>query len=310
NHTATHLLDHALREVLGTHVEQKGSFVGPDYFRFDFSHFSKVTDEELRKVEHMVNAMIRSDYPLDEKRDATMEEAMGMGAIALFGEKYGDRVRVVKFGDSVELCGGTHAASTGRIGFFKIVSESAIAAGVRRIEALTGEAAETLLDTVADTLKGIREMFNNVPDITAAVTKMIGENTDARKKLEEYAKEKAAAFARKLSENSETVNGINIATFNRDVDPTMFREAAAILQKEVSNFALAAAYEHDGKPQLLLMYSADLVAAGRNAAADIKEAAKFIQGGGGGQPFLSTAGGRNVAGLQDALNKLVETATR
>ena len=310
NHTATHLLDHALREVLGTHVEQKGSFVGPDYFRFDFSHFSKVTDEELRKVEHMVNAMIRSDYPLDEKRDATMEEAMGMGAIALFGEKYGDRVRVVKFGDSVELCGGTHAASTGRIGFFKIVSESAIAAGVRRIEALTGEAAETLLDTVADTLKGIREMFNNVPDITAAVTKMIGENTDARKKLEEYAKEKAAAFARKLFENSETVNGINIATFNRDVDPTMFREAAAILQKEVSNFALAAAYEHDGKPQLLLMYSADLVAAGRNAAADIKEAAKFIQGGGGGQPFLSTAGGRNVAGLQDALNKLVETATR
>ena len=310
NHTATHLLDHALREVLGTHVEQKGSFVGPDYFRFDFSHFSKVTDEELRKVEHMVNAMIRSDYPLDEKRDATMEEAMGMGAIALFGEKYGDRVRVVKFGDSVELCGGTHAASTGRIGFFKIVSESAIAAGVRRIEALTGEAAETLLDTVADTLKGIREMFNNVPDITAAVTKMIGENTDARKKLEEYAKEMAAAFARKLSENSKTVNGINIATFNRDVDPTMFREAAAILQKEVSNFALAAAYEHDGKPQLLLMYSADLVAAGRNAAADIKEAAKFIQGGGGGQPFLSTAGGRNVAGLQDALNKLVETATR
>ena len=182
NHTATHLLDHALREVLGTHVEQKGSFVGPDYFRFDFSHFSKVTDEEIRKVEHMVNSMIRSDYQLEEKRDATMEEAMGMGAIALFGEKYGDKVRVVRFGDSIELCGGTHAASTGRIGFFRIVSESAIAAGVRRIEALTGEAAEDLLDTVADTLKGIREMFNNVPDVKAAVTKLIGENSDARKK--------------------------------------------------------------------------------------------------------------------------------
>ena len=305
NHTATHLLDHALREVLGTHVEQKGSFVGPDYFRFDFSHFSKVTDEELRKVEHMVNSMIRSDFPLEEKRDATMEEALGMGAIALFGEKYGDRVRVVRFGESIELCGGTHASSTGRIGFFKIVSESAIAAGVRRIEALTGEAAENLLDTVSDTLKGIREMFNNVPDITAAVTKMISENSDARKKLEEYAREKAASFAKVLANNSSLMNGINIATFTRDIDPAMFREAAAILQKESTNFALAAAYAHEGKPQLLLMYSSDLVAAGRNAAADIKEAAKFIQGGGGGQPFLATAGGRNVSGLNDALEKMV-----
>ena len=310
NHTATHLLDNALRTVLGTHVEQKGSFVGPDYFRFDFSHFSKVTDEEIRKVEHIVNSMIRNDFPLEEKRDATMDEALGMGAIALFGEKYGDRVRVVKFGPSVELCGGTHASSTGRIGFFKIVSESAIAAGVRRIEALTGEAAENLLDTVSDTLKGIREMFNNVPDVTAAVTKLLTENTDARKRLEEYAKEKAASFAKRLSENSEVVNGINIATFNLDVDPAMFREAAAILQKEVTNFALAAAYTHDGKPQLLLMYSADLVAAGHNAATDIKEAARFIQGGGGGQPFLATAGGRNTEGLKEALDKMVEIVSR
>ncbi len=310
NHTATHLLDHALREVLGTHVEQKGSFVGPDYFRFDFSHFAKVSDEELRKVEHMVNSMIRSDFPLQEKRDATMDEAKAMGAIALFGEKYGDQVRVVKFGDSVELCGGTHAASTGRIGFFKIVSEGAIAAGVRRIEALTGEAAESLLDTVADTMKGIREMLGNAPDVTAAVTKMISENSDARKKLEEYAKEKAAAFAKVLADNSENINGINIATFNRDTDPAMFREAAVKLQKEVTNFALAAAYQHDGKPQLLLMYSADLVADGHNAAADIKEAAKLIQGGGGGQPFLATAGGRDVSGLEAALEKMVGTITR
>ena len=310
NHTATHLLDNALRQVLGTHVEQKGSFVGPDYFRFDFSHFSKVTDEEIRKVEHLVNSMIRNDFQLDENRNATMDEAMGMGAIALFGEKYGDRVRVVKFGPSVELCGGTHAASTGRIGFFKIVSESAIAAGVRRIEALTGEAAENLLDTVSDTLKGIREMFNNVPDVTAAVTKMVAENSDARKKLEEYAKEKAVAFAKVLADNSESINGINIATFNRDTDPAMFREAAAILQKEVTNFVLAAAYEHDGKPQLLLMYSSDLVAAGHNASVDIKEAARLIQGGGDGQPFLATAGGRNTAALKEALDKMVETATR
>ncbi|MBR4756043.1 MAG: alanine--tRNA ligase [Bacteroidales bacterium] len=310
NHTATHLLDHALREVLGTHVEQKGSFVGPDYFRFDFSHFAKVTDEELRKVEHMVNSMIRSDSPLEEKRDATMEEAMGMGAIALFGEKYGDRVRVVRFGESVELCGGTHAASTGRIGYFKIVSESAIAAGVRRIEALTGEAAENLLDTVSDTLKGIREMFNNVPDVKAAVMKMLSDNSDARKILEEYTREKAAAFARTLADNSSLVNGINIATFQSEADPAMFREAALILQKEVKNFALAAAFRHEGKPQLLLMYSGDLVAAGRNAAADIKEAAKFIQGGGGGQPFLATAGGRNPDGLKDALEKMVETVSR
>ena len=309
NHTATHLLDFALREALGTHIEQKGSFVGPDYFRFDFSHFAKVTDEELRKVEHRVNQLIRADYPLEEKRDATMDEAKAMGAIALFGEKYGDRVRVVKFGDSIELCGGTHAKSTGRIGFFKIVSESAIAAGVRRIEAVTGEAAENILDTFTDTLKGIRAMVNNVPDVAAAVAKLISENSDAKKKIEEYAKEKAAAFAKVISENAEEINGIKIVRFTREVDPSMLREAATILQKEVENFALAAAFSNDGKPQLALMYSNDLVAAGHNAAKDIREAAKFIQGGGGGQPTLATAGGRNIDGLQAALDKMVETIT-
>ena len=309
NHTATHLLDFALRELLGTHVEQKGSFVGPDYFRFDFSHFSKVTDEELRKVEHRVNQLIRSDFPLEEKRDATMDEAKAMGAIALFGEKYGDRVRVVKFGDSIELCGGTHATSTGRIGFFRIVSESAIAAGVRRIEAVTGEAAENILDTLTDTLKGIRTMFNNAPDVAAAVTKLIAENTDAKKKIDEYAKEKAASFAKTISENAEVINGIKVVKFSRDIDPAMLREAATILQKEVSGFVLAAGFCHEGKPQLALMYSNDLVAAGRNAAKDIKEAAKLIQGGGGGQPSLATAGGRNADGVAAALDKLVEVAT-
>ena len=309
NHTATHLLDYALREALGTHIEQKGSFVGPDYFRFDFSHFAKVTDEELRKVEHRVNELIRADYPLQEKRDATMEEANAMGAIALFGEKYGDRVRVVRFGDSVELCGGTHAASTGRIGFFKIVSESAIAAGVRRIEAVTGEAAEDILDTLSDTLKGIRTMFNNAPDVAAAVAKLINENSDAKKKIEEYAKEKAAAFAKVISENAQEINGIKVVKFSRDADPAMLREAAAILQKEVENFVFAAAFCHEGKPQLVLMYSNDLVAAGHSAANDIREAARFIQGGGGGQPILATAGGRNADGLQAALDKMVETIT-
>ena len=309
NHTATHLLDYALRETLGTHIEQKGSFVGPDYFRFDFSHFAKVTDEELRKVEHRVNELIRADYPLQEKRDATMEEANAMGVIALFGEKYGDRVRVVRFGDSVELCGGTHAASTGRIGFFKIVSESAIAAGVRRIEAVTGEAAEDILDTLSDTLKGIRTMFNNAPDVAAAVAKLINENSDAKKKIEEYAKEKAAAFAKVISENAQEINGIKVVKFSRDADPAMLREAAAILQKEVENFVFAAAFCHEGKPQLVLMYSNDLVAAGHSAANDIREAARFIQGGGGGQPILATAGGRNADGLQAALDKMVETIT-
>ena len=309
NHTATHLLDYALRSVLGTHVEQKGSFVTSEYFRFDFSHFAKVTDEEIRKVEHLVNKMIREDYPLQEKRDATMEEANAMGAIALFGEKYGDKVRVVRFGDSVELCGGTHAASTGKIGFFKIVSESAIAAGVRRIEAVTGEAAENMLDTISDTLKSIRAAFNNVPDVTGAVAKLVAENTEARKKLEEFAKEKAAAFAKELTKHAENINGTDVVTFQSDCDPVMFREAAALLQKEVSNFALCAAFAHDGKPQLVLMYSQDLVAGGRNAAADIREAAKYIQGGGGGQPFLATAGGRNVEGLSQALGTMVEKAT-
>ena len=309
NHTATHLLDFALREALGTHIEQKGSFVGPDYFRFDFSHFAKVTDEELRKVEHRVNQLIRADYPLEEKRDATMDEAKAMGAIALFGEKYGDRVRVIKFGDSIELCGGTHAKSTGRIGFFKIVSESAIAAGVRRIEAVTGEAAEEILDTLADTLKGIRTMLGNAPEVAAAVAKLISENSSAKKKIEEYAKEKAASFAKVISENAEEINGIKVVKFSRDVDPSMLREAASILQKEVENFALAAAFSHEGKPQLALMYSNDLVAAGHNAAKDIREAAKFIQGGGGGQPNLATAGGRNIDGLQAALDKMVEIIT-
>ena len=310
NHTATHLMDHALRSVLGTHVEQKGSYVGPDYFRFDFSHFAKVTEEELRKVEHIVNGFIRANLPLEETREATMDEAMDMGAIALFGEKYGDRVRIVKFGESVELCGGTHVRSTGQIGFFKIVSEGAIAAGVRRIEAVTGEAAEQWVDNTSDLVKEIRTQFNNVPDLAAAVNKILAENADYRRQVEEYGKEKAARLAATLASRATETNGIKVVRFNEDIDPALLRNVATQMQKAPEHLVLAAAFEHDGKPQLVLMYSDGLVAGGRNASADIREAAKLIQGGGGGQPGLATAGGHNPGGLKAALDKMVELATR
>ena len=308
NHTATHLLHQALREILGTHVEQKGSFVGPDYFRFDFSHFQKVTDEELRAVENRVNQLIRADEPLCEKRDATMEEARSMGAMALFGEKYGDVVRVVRFGDSIELCGGTHTRSTGTIGLFKVRAESAVAAGVRRIEAITGAAAEEAIQAVEDMLKTVRGLFNNVPDLTGAIEKMLSENTDARKQLEAIAMEKAEALAEKLYAQAEEMNGIRVVRFDTSIDPALARNMALILQKKARNLVVACAFAFDGKPNLVLMYSADLVEKGKNAGKDIREAAKFIQGGGGGQPGLATAGGRLVEGLPQALDKMVEVA--
>ncbi|MBR1522403.1 MAG: alanine--tRNA ligase [Bacteroidales bacterium] len=310
NHSCTHLLHQALRVVLGTHVEQKGSFVGPDYFRFDFSHFQKMSDEELRNVEIRVNQLIRSDFPLVEKRDATMDEAKAMGAMALFGEKYGDVVRVVRFGDSVELCGGTHTPRTGTIGLFKIVSESAVAAGVRRIEAVTGAKALEAIHNMEDVLKGLKNLMNNVPDLPAAIEKLLAENAEAHKKLEAVASEKAAALAEKLYARAETVNGIRLIRFDSSIDPQMARVVAANLQKKAENLALAGAFAYDNKPNLLLMYSADLVAKGKNAGKDIREAAKFIQGGGGGQPALATAGGRLVEGLPEALEALVNIAVK
>ena len=309
NHTATHLMDTALREVLGTHVEQKGSYVCADYLRFDFSHFSKMTDEEIMEVEKRVNQLIRSDFPLCEKRDATMEEANAMGAIALFGEKYGDRVRVVNFGPSTELCGGTHATATGRIGFFKIVSESAIAAGVRRIEAVTGEAAEKVVYAAQEALRSAKTFFNNTPDLTAAIEKMIGENAAFKKEVEAFQAEKAQQLAKALAAGAKEIGGRKVIAFDRSMDPAIVRNVALLLQKELSGFVLAGAYLFDGKPNLVLMYTADLVAAGKNAGKDIREAAKFIQGGGGGQPGLATAGGKNPDGLKDALEKLIEIAT-
>ena len=310
NHSATHLLDNALRQVLGTHVEQKGSFVGPDYLRFDFSHFSKMTDEEIEKTEDLVNSMIRADFPLQEFRETSMDDAREMGAIALFGEKYGDKVRVVRLGPSVELCGGCHAPSTGRIGLFKIVSESAIAAGVRRIEAVTGTAAEQSVRAMQKTLKGIREMFNNVPDIHAAIAKMMEQNSEFKKQVEDYARKAARQAAEALMEKAEKVGGYNVIRFTMTQDPQTVRDIAAIISKITTDTVFAAAFEYGGKPNLVLAYSENLAASGKNAGKDIREAAKFIQGGGGGQPQLATAGGRDAAGLAQALEALVATATK
>ena len=306
NHSCTHLLDQALREIIGTHVEQKGSYVCDKYFRFDFSHFEKLSEEQIRTVEARVNEMIRSNFPLVENREATMEEANAMGAIALFGEKYGDRVRVVKFGPSVELCGGCHTSRTGNIGFFKIISESAIAAGIRRIEAVTGVEAETLVNGVQELVRTARAMFNNTPGLTEAIQKLIEENDNYKKQIAEVAKEKTARLKKALLEHVVEINGHKVVKINETRDLSMLRDAATMLQKEAENLVVAAAFESAGKPQLLLMYSQDLVKAGKNAGADIREAAKLIQGGGGGQPGLATAGGKDIAGLSAALDKMIE----
>ena len=311
NHTATHLIDQALREILGNHVEQKGSYVGPDYFRFDFSHFQKVSEEELFKVEARVNELIRENNPLEEKRDASMDEAKAMGAIALFGEKYGDKVRIVKFGKSVELCGGCHAKATGQIGLFKIVSEGAIAAGVRRIEAVTGEAAEAYVHNLEDILKSVRSFFNNAPDITAAVKKMVSDNETYKKQVEEFVKEKTAQLADSLAKTAEDHGGVKLVRISTGFNnAVMMRNVANILTEKYSGMAVAGAVDCEGKPQLLLAYSKDLTAAGKNAGAEIREAAKLIQGGGGGQASLATAGGRDSSGLKAAMDKLVELATK
>ena len=304
NHSCTHLLHQALREILGTHVEQKGSFVTPDYFRFDFSHFEKLTDEQIDKVEKRVNELIRTNFPLVEKRDGTMDDAKAMGAMALFGEKYGEHVRIVRFGDSVELCGGCHTGATGNIGFFKIVSESAIAAGIRRIEARTGLAAENIVDMMENTLRSAKALFNNAPDLALAIKKLIDENDGFKKEIENVAKEKAAAFKQVLLDEAKEINGIRTVVL-RQADPTRLKNAAFMLQKEAENLAVVAAYETEGKPQLLVMYSADLVAKGHNASNDVRAAAKAILGGGGGQPGLATAGGKNVQGLDEAIEILL-----
>ncbi len=304
NHTATHLLDQALRAVLGTHVEQKGSMVTPQGLRFDFSHFQKVTAEEIRAVERMVNRLIRENHPLEENRAVTMEEANAMGAIALFGEKYGDKVRVVKFGDSVELCGGTHTSATGTLGMFKIVSESAISAGVRRIEAVTSERAEELHYAVEDQMRGIAELVNN-PKVEVAIKKMLESNEALQRELDQLHKEQVDALVEKILAERKDGEEFVIA---RQVPygSNMIKDLAYALRAKAANIILVLGAVNDGKPMLAVMLGDDVVAKGVDAGAVVREAAKLMQGGGGGQKFFATAGGKNPDGLQAAIDKAVE----
>ncbi|MBO4447200.1 MAG: alanine--tRNA ligase, partial [Bacteroidales bacterium] len=305
NHSCTHLLHQALREILGTHVEQKGSFVTDAYFRFDFSHFEKMSDEQLAKVEARVNELIRANNKLDEKRDATMDEAKKMGAMALFGEKYGDSVRVVRFGNSVELCGGCHTSATGNIGLFKIVSESAIAAGIRRIEAITGEEALQWMNRMENSVREAKALLNNSQDLAAGIQKLLSENAAYKKLADEYAKEKTLSLKKDIVAKTVEKDGVRRAFIDGEADASQLRNALTMLQKEEKALAVAAAVLSEGRPQLLVMYSADLVAGQKaDAVALIREAARFIQGGGGGQAGLATAGGKNASGLAEALDLL------
>ncbi|MBR6814700.1 MAG: alanine--tRNA ligase [Alistipes sp.] len=304
NHTATHLLDQALRKVLGTHVEQKGSMVTPQSLRFDFSHFQKVTAEQLREVERLVNMAIRSNYPLEENREASMEEANAMGAIALFGEKYGDKVRVVKFGESVELCGGTHTSATGTIGLFKIISESAISAGVRRIEAVTSARAEEMLYSLEDQIHGLAELVNN-PKVEVAIKKILENNESLQKEIEQLHKEQIDAIVEKILSERKSDEAFVIA---RQVPyaSTMIKDLAYTLRSRVGDIVMVLGSVSDNKPMLAVMLGDDMVAKGVDAGAVVREAAKLINGGGGGQKFFATAGGKNPDGLQAAIDKAVE----
>ena len=310
NHSCTHLLDEALRQVLGDHVQQKGSLVTPDSLRFDFSHFQKVTDEQLREVEHRVNAKIRANIPLTEYRNIPIEEARQLGAIALFGEKYGDHVRVIQFGSSVEFCGGTHVSATGCIGMVKIISESSVAAGVRRIEALTGAKVEEMLDGFQDTMRDLRALFNNAPDLKTAIHKYIDENAGLKKQIEEFVKEKEAQLKDKLLQGVREVHGVQLVRFEAPMTPPeTVKNIAFQLRGELGdNFCFVAGTLFEGKPMLTVMLGEKLVADGLKAGALVKEAAKLIQGGGGGQPHFATAGGKNPDGVKAAVDKVLELA--
>ena len=310
NHSATHLLHHALKQVLGEHVEQKGSFVSPDTLRFDFSHFQKVTDEEIRKVERLVNDAIRRDLPLQEFRDTPIEEARKLGAVALFGEKYGDKVRVVKFGDSVEFCGGIHAHSTGHIGMFKIVAESSVAAGIRRIEAKTGSECEELLYNLEDGLKAIKALFNNSKDLQAAIEKYIGEHDQLKKQVEQFQAEAVERTKEKLLSQGREVNGVKVFTAVIPAKPEVAKDLVfKIRAAEPSHSLCVVGSVFDNKPMLNVCISEDLVNEhGLNAGQLVREAAKLIQGGGGGQPHFASAGGKNADALSAAVDKVIELA--
>ena len=309
NHTCTHLLDEALKEVLGNHVEQKGSLVTPDYLRFDFSHFEKVTPEQLREVEHLVNERIRQNLPLQEYRDTPIEEAKKLGAIALFGEKYGDKVRVIQFGTSVEFCGGCHASSTGCIGMVRIVSESSIAAGVRRIEAITGKAVEEQMDKLQDMITGLRALFNNAPDLVGTIQKAISDNADLKKQVEDVMREKAADLKKEMLAKQEEINGFKVLKAITPLGPEFVKDIAFQLRAEVENSIVVIGSVAGGKPLLTAAASDSAVAAGVNVGKNIREAAQLMQGGGGGQPHFATAGGKNTEGIHAAVEKLIELLT-
>ena len=303
NHSATHLLDHALRHVLGTHVEQKGSLVTSERLRFDFSHFAKLTDEEIVKVERKVNELIRKNLPLQEHVDVPIEEARAKGAIALFGEKYGNLVRVIQFGDAVELCGGTHTSATGNIGFFKIVSEGAIAAGVRRIEAVTGTAAEDILYDCQEQLRKGKEMLNT-SNLLQAIQKLSDDNLQYRHKVEEFEKQQTIAFCQELAKEATVVNGVQLLSKVTTLAPDILRQAAYNLKVE-SNRVIVLGSVFEGKPNLVVALSDDLTGK-YNAPQMVRAAGKHIQGGGGGQPNLAMAGGKKPDGVQDAVNEVVK----
>ena len=305
NHTATHLLHAALREVLGKHVEQKGSMVTPEALRFDFSHFQKVTPEELRRVEQLVNRSVRANYPLEENRNATKEEAERCGAMMLFGEKYGDRVRMVKFGPSVELCGGTHTSATGNIGVFKIVNESAISAGVRRIEAVTGEAAERLFYAAEDTLRTVGEQLHN-SQVLQAVRKMVESNEALSKEVETMRREQVSQWAEKVLASTPERDGVQLIAVQLERPADFVKDMAYAMRQRAPKLVFVVGTVAGGKPTLTVMLGEEIAARGVNAGAVVREAAKLMQGGGGGQPFFATAGGKNPDGLQAAMDKAVE----
>ena len=307
NHSATHIIHYALRQVLGEHVEQKGSYVTADSLRFDFSHFQKVTPEQLREAEVLANKIIRQDLALEESRHTPIEEAKAMGAMALFGEKYGDDVRVIKFGPSVELCGGCHVASTGKIGALRIVMETSVAAGIRRIEAVTAEKADELYYKQVDMVNGLRGMFNNAPDLAGAIRKAIDENADLKKQIEGFMAEKIARYCDELLSKAVEYNGIQLIRLEGEADHNVLRQVPAILKTKFpeGKYALVGATQQEGKPMISVVLSQALVDAGKNAGQIIKSAAKHIQGGGGGQAWMATAGGRNVEGLAAAMEEML-----
>ena len=311
NHSATHLLHEALREVLGTHVEQKGSYVSPEALRFDFSHFQKVTDEEIRQVEKLVSEKIRANYPLEEHRNMPIAQAQALGAMALFGEKYGEEVRVVKYGSSIELCGGTHIPATGMIGSLRVIAESSIAAGVRRIEAVTAEGAENYTFMLQDSMRELRALFNNVPNLAQTIRKSIEENAELKKQVSDYVKEKVAMLKKELIAKAVERHGVKVVVFRGEANVDAIKDLAFQIKGESNSdekVFFVAGIKDGAKCALMVMLSEPLVAEGLNAGKLVKDAAKLIQGGGGGQAHFATAGGKNSDGLAQAVEQILEAA--